>query len=226
VTLPLPFVLATQNPDKAREITEIFVTLTNAPLVAYAIDDIAFVLDTPETIGATVHALPEVDRPPDVEETGDTLEANARIKATALVAALGMPAIADDTGLEVDALRGAPGVRSARYAGEPANAENNVRKLLFELEGVYPSLRTARFATVALARRPDGQEIIRRGVVEGVISAVPRGRAGFGYDPVFVPVEGDGRTFAEMAPSEKHAISHRGRAFRALAAALSESEEG
>jgi XTP/dITP diphosphohydrolase len=226
VTLPLPLVLATQNPDKAREITEIFVTLTDAPLVAFAIDDVAFVLDAPDAIGETVRALPDIKEPPDVEETGDTLEANARIKATALVAALGMPAIADDTGLEVDALNGAPGVRSARYAGEPSNAENNVRKLLYELEGVYPSLRTARFATVALARWPDGREVVRRGVVEGVIGAARRGRAGFGYDPVFVPVEGDGRTFAEMAPSEKHAISHRGRAFRALAAALSESEGG
>jgi XTP/dITP diphosphohydrolase len=226
VTFPLPLVLATQNPDKAREITEIFVTLTNAPLVAFAIDDIAFLLDTPESIAASVDALPEIDGAPDVEETGDTLDENARIKARALADALGMPAVADDTGLEVDALHGAPGVRSARYAGEPANAENNVRKLLRELEGVYPALRTARFATVALARWPDGREIARRGAVEGVIAAAARGGAGFGYDPVFVPVEGHGRTFAEMAPKEKHAISHRGRAFRALAAALSEPEEG
>lgn len=226
MTLPFPLVLATQNPDKAREITEIFVTLTNAPLVAYALDEIAFLLDTPETIAASVKALPELAEAPDVEETGDTLDENARIKARALTEAFGMPAVADDTGLEVDALHGAPGVRSARYAGEPSDAKNNVRKLLHELEGVYPSLRTARFATVALARWPDGREIARRGAVEGVIGAAPRGQSGFGYDPVFVPVEGDGRTFAEMAASEKHAISHRGRAFRALAMALSESEEG
>ncbi len=226
MTIPFPLVLATQNADKAREITEIFVTLTNAPLVAFAIDDIAFLLDAPETIAASVAALPAIEEAPDVEETGDTLEANARIKARALAEAMGMAAIADDTGLEVDELGGAPGVRSARYAGEPTNAANNVRKLLRELEGVYPSLRTARFATVALARWPDGREVARRGEVEGVIAAAPVGREGFGYDPVFVPVEGDGRTFAEMAPSEKHAISHRGRAFRALAAALSASEGG
>ncbi len=224
MTLPLPLVLATQNPDKAREITEIFVTLTNAPLVAYSLEGIAFLLDTPESIASSVEALPTVDAPPDVEETGDTLEENARIKARALAEALGMPAVADDTGLEVDELKGAPGVRSARYAGEPSNAENNVRKLLRELEGVYPSLRTARFATVAMARWPDGREVAGRGEVEGLIAAAPRGRGGFGYDPVFVPVEGDGRAFAEMAPNEKHAISHRGRAFRALAAALSEPE--
>jgi XTP/dITP diphosphohydrolase len=220
VTLPLPFVLATQNADKAREIVEIFVTLTDAPLIAYSIDGIAFLVDTPEGIASSVAALPVLSEAPDVEETGTTLEENARIKARALADALGMLAVADDTGLEVDALEGAPGVYSARYAGEHASYADNVAKLLRELEGTYPRLRTARFATVAIARRPDGAEVVARGEVEGLIAAAPLGADGFGYDPVFVPIEGDGRSFAEMAPAEKHAVSHRGRAFRNLAAAL------
>jgi XTP/dITP diphosphohydrolase len=220
VTLPLPFVLATHNADKAREIVEIFVTFADAPLVAYSIDGIAFLIDGPERIAASVAALPVLHEAPDVEETGATLEDNARIKASALADALGMLAVADDTGLEVDALEGAPGVYSARYAGEDASYADNVAKLLRELEGTYPRLRTARFATVAIARWPDGAELVARGEVEGIIAAAPVGASGFGYDPVFVPIEGDGRSFAEMAPAEKHAVSHRGRAFRVLAAAL------
>jgi XTP/dITP diphosphohydrolase len=220
VTLPLPLVLATQNADKAREIVEIFVALADAPLVAYSIDGIAFLVDVPDGIAASVAALPTLSDAPDVEETGDTLEENARIKARALADALGLLAVADDTGLEVDALHGAPGVYSARYAGEHASYADNVVKLLRELEGVYPSLRTARFTTVAIARGPDGREVVARGEVEGIIAALPRGAGGFGYDPVFVPVEGDGRSLAELTPEEKHAVSHRGRAFRALAGLL------
>ena len=131
-----------------------------------------------------------------------------------------MPAIADDTGLEVDALDGAPGVYAARYAGPDATYADNVAKLLRELEGVYPALRTARFATVAIACWPDGREVAARGEVEGVIAAAPAGENGFGYDPVFVPTEGDGRTFAQMTAAEKHAVSHRGAAFAALAETL------
>jgi len=220
VTPALPFVLATQNADKAREIVEIFVALADRPLIAYSIDGIAFLVDTPQQIAASVAALRPVDEAPDVEETGSTLEENARIKARALADALGLVAVADDTGLEVDALNGAPGVYSARYAGERASYSDNVTKLLHELDGVAPSLRTARFATVAIARRPDGDEVVARGEVEGMIAAAAHGDGGFGYDPVFVPVEGDGRSFAEMTPEEKHAVSHRGRAFRALATAL------
>ena len=222
MTPALPFVLATQNADKAREIVEIFVTLTDTPLIAYSIDGIAFLVDNPERIAASVAALPKLAVAPDVEETGSTLEENARIKARALADALGLLALADDTGLEVEALEGAPGVYSARYAGEHASYADNVGKLLHELEGVYPSLRTARFATVAIARDPGGDEVLARGEVEGLIAASPHGDRGFGYDPVFVPVEGDGRSFAEMTPAEKHAVSHRGRAFRALASALTE----
>jgi XTP/dITP diphosphohydrolase len=157
-----------------------------------------------------------------VEETGDTLEANARIKAVALSDAYGLPAIADDTGLEVDALGGAPGVRSARYAGDDANPAKNIDRLLQELADVDDAHRGARFATVALARFGDGREIVARGEVEGSITVERCGESGFGYDPVFRPREGDGRTFAEMRPGEKHEMSHRGRAFRALAAALAE----
>jgi XTP/dITP diphosphohydrolase len=220
----LPLVIATGNDDKVREILEIFVTQLNEPLGAWALtfdtETYGYVVDRPETI--SVAAQHSLKRHVDVEETGSTLEANARIKARALSGALGMLAIADDTGLEVDALDGAPGVRGAPYAGDDADAEANVKLLLHELEGVYPSLRTARFATVALAHEPDGRDIVMRGEVDGVIAAAPRGTNGFAYDPVFVPLEGDGRTFAEMSADEKHAISHRGRAFRALAAALEE----
>ena len=222
--LPLPFVLATGNADKAREINEIFVTEVDAPLAAYALavgpDTFGYLLDRPEALAAALGRVPALHVAPDVEETGVTLEENARIKAAGLCAATHMLSIADDTGLEVDALEGAPGVYSARYAGEGSTYADNVAKLLRELEGVYPKLRTARFATVALARWPDGRELVVRGEVEGLIASSPAGGNGFGYDPVFVPVEGDGRSFAEMAPAEKHAVSHRGRAFAALARAL------
>lgn len=220
MTVGLPFVLATQNADKAREIVEIFVKLTGNPLIAYAIDGIAYLVDAPDQIAASVAALPTLTEAPDLEETGVTLEENARIKARALADALGLRALADDTGLEVDALRGAPGVYSARYAGEHATYADNVDKMIAEMRGVDPAKRTARFATVAIARSPDGTEVIERGEVEGVIAERARGAGGFGYDPLFVPVEGDGRSFAEMTPEEKHGVSHRGRAFRALAAVL------
>ncbi|MCD9623256.1 RdgB/HAM1 family non-canonical purine NTP pyrophosphatase [Rhabdothermincola salaria] len=160
---------------------------------------------------------------PDVIEDADTLEGNARLKAVAIAEAVGRAAVADDTGLEVDALDGAPGVHSARFAGDERDEAANVAKLLRDLEvrGVGSARdRRARFRTVALVRWPDGLEVIAHGVVEGHIAAEPRGNQGFGYDPVFVPDEGDGRTFAEMEASEKHAISHRGRAFRTLAALL------
>jgi XTP/dITP diphosphohydrolase len=191
------FVLATANPDKAAEITRIL-------------------LDA----GAPVALTPRPLDVPDVDETGPTLEANARLKAAALVGATGLPAIADDTGLEVDALGGAPGVYSARFAGPDATYADNCTLLLRRLAESPRAKRTARFATVALARWPDGREVAALGTVEGSIAEAARGEEGFGYDPVFVPTEGDGRTFAEMTPAEKHAISHRGRAFRTLAEGL------
>jgi XTP/dITP diphosphohydrolase len=137
-----------------------------------------------------------------------------------LCQATGLPAIADDTGLAVDALDGAPGVYSARYAGEDATYADNVEKLLGALAGVEASARTARFSTVALAHWPDGRDVAAIGEVEGTIAGEARGTGGFGYDPLFVPDEGDGRTFAEMSADEKHRVSHRGRAFRTLADGL------
>jgi XTP/dITP diphosphohydrolase len=218
--LRLPLVLATQNADKAREIAEIFAAEHGAPLAVQSLAGIAYVVDAPASVARAASALPVPPAPPDVAETGDTLEENARIKARAVARAFGTLAVADDTGLEVDALDGAPGVHSARYAGPSASYSDNVAKLLRALEGVTPARRTARFATVAVARGPDGLELVARGEVAGVIAPAPRGAGGFGYDPVFAPTEGDGRTFGEMTAAEKHAISHRGRAFRALAAAL------
>ncbi|MGH9177691.1 MAG: RdgB/HAM1 family non-canonical purine NTP pyrophosphatase [Acidimicrobiales bacterium] len=167
--------------------------------------------------------VPRPDSVPDVEETGDTLEANARLKARAIVAATGQPAVADDTGLEVAALGGAPGVYAARYAGPGATYVDNVAALLRAVHGAGD--RAARFRTVAMVCFPDGHEVVAEGVVTGSIAPEPRGESGFGYDPVFVPDGGDGRTFAEMAPAEKHAVSHRGRAFRALAALLADETE-
>jgi XTP/dITP diphosphohydrolase len=192
------FVLATANPDKAGEITEI--------------------------LGPAVPLIPRPADVDDVEETGETLLDNARLKARALSAATGRPAIADDTGLEVDGLDGAPGVYSSRYAGDGATYADNVAKLLGALSGRPGGAtlsRRARFRTVAVAAWPDGREMVAEGMVGGVIATAPRGAAGFGYDPVFVPEEGDGRTFAEMSAEEKHRLSHRGRAFGALAARLS-----
>ncbi|MGQ0824447.1 MAG: non-canonical purine NTP pyrophosphatase [Actinomycetota bacterium] len=219
--LPLPLVIATGNADKAREIVEVLVEEVDRPLVALA-TECGFVLDTPDRIATTSAGMCVPGQPLDVEETGATLEANARIKARAHADALGLVAIADDTGLEVDALDGAPGVRSARFAGADASYGENVELLLAELEGVYPALRTARFTTVVIARWPEGREVVASGAVEGLIAPSPHGARGFGYDPVFVPVEGDGRSFAEMTPSEKHALSHRGRALRVLASALND----
>lgn len=152
---------------------------------------------------------------PDVEETGETLAENALLKARAVVEAVGLPALGDDTGLEVDALAGAPGVRTARYSGQNATYRSNVEKLLSELEGA--ASRSARFRTVVALVFPDGVEILADGTVEGLIASEPRGEGGFGYDPVF---EVDGRTFAEMGPAEKNELSHRARAIRSLALEL------
>jgi XTP/dITP diphosphohydrolase len=194
---PLPrLVCASANPDKVAEI--------------------AFVLD------GLVALEPRPAGLADVVEDAPDLAGNARLKAVAVCNAAGAPAVSDDTGLEVDALAGSPGVRSGRYAGDHATYADNVEKLLGELDRVgarTPAARTARFRTVVMVVWPDGTELSVEGSVEGVIASAPVGGAGFGYDPVFVPAEGDGRTFAEMG-DEKHEISHRGRALRALAEAL------
>jgi XTP/dITP diphosphohydrolase len=150
---------------------------------------------------------------PGVEETGATFEENALLKARALAASTGELAVADDSGIEIDHLGGAPGVHSARWASDG----DWIPRVLRELEGVAPPDRTCRYVCAAAAVWPDGREAVVRGVVEGVVADSPRGAGGFGYDPIVAPVEGDGRTFAEMTGAEKHAISHRARAFRALA---------
>jgi len=195
---PLRLVLASANPDKVKEI----VAVLSAAL--------------------PVDLLPRPEGVPEVVEDADTLVGNARLKARALVAATDTAAVADDTGLEVDALGGAPGVYSARYAGESATYADNVAKVLRELAALDDAggARRASFKTVALVAFPDGSEVWVEGVLPGTIAAEGRGTNGFGYDPVFVPDGGDGRTFAEMRAEEKDAVSHRGRAFRALAAEL------
>ena len=188
------FVSATGNPDKLREIVAI--------------------------LGDGIEMLPRPEGLAEPEENATTLEGNARIKAVCVAEASGLPAIADDTGLEVDALDGEPGVRSARFAGENATYAQNVALLLERLQETPATARTARFKTIALARWPDGKEVIAEGTVEGIIATTPRGANGFGYDPVFIPADNNTRTLAEMTNKEKNAISARGRAFRELQKSL------
>jgi XTP/dITP diphosphohydrolase len=159
----------------------------------------------------------------DVEETGETFAENALLKARAGVEACGLACVADDSGLVVDALGGAPGVRSARYAGAHGDDEANLRLVLERTAAVED--RSARFVCVAALVAPDGREWTAEGVLEGALVSAPRGSGGFGYDPIFVPA-GSSRTTAELAPHEKDAISHRGRAFRALRAAIAQLAGG
>lgn len=153
---------------------------------------------------------------PEIAEDAGTLEGNARLKAHAIAAATGLPALSDDTGLFVDALGGDPGVDTAFFAGPRATAAENRALLLDRMRGAR--VRTARFRTVVVIAWPDGADIVIDGVCEGAIAESERGDHGFGYDPVFVPADGDGRTFAEMDETEKNSMSHRGRALAALAA--------
>ncbi|MCU1502360.1 MAG: nucleoside-triphosphatase [Ilumatobacteraceae bacterium] len=188
-------VCASANPDKVAEI--------------------AAVLD------GVVELLPRPPEVADVVEDADTLAGNARLKAVAICSATGLPAVADDTGLFVDALGGEPGVWSARYAGEDATYADNCNKLLGALGALGDgSDRSAEFRTVALVAWPDGRELAVEGVCIGRIATAVQPGGGFGYDSLFVPDDGDGRTFSQMSADEKHAISHRGRAFAALVSAL------
>ena len=173
-----------------------------------------------DLMGGVVDLVPRPSDLAEVVEDADTLEGNARLKAVAVCAATQLPALADDTGLEVDALDGAPGVITARFAVEGATDAQNRQKMLMELNGKDAAQRTARFRTVALLRFVDGREIVAHGVCEGVIAMKEVGDRGFGYDALFIPADGDGRTFAQMTIEEKHELSHRGRAFRALAQML------
>ncbi|MBA2438409.1 MAG: RdgB/HAM1 family non-canonical purine NTP pyrophosphatase [Acidimicrobiia bacterium] len=187
-------VLATANPGKAAELAEVL------------------------RVAQGMENLELLPRPPalaEPEEDGATVADNARIKARAVVAATGEAAVADDTALEVAALGGAPGLHTARYAGEAASFDDNMTKLLGALDGVAD--RRARWRTVALVAFPDGSEVLAEGTCDGTITTARRGGGGFGYDPVFVPDDGDGRTLAELDRAEKNALSHRGCAFRALA---------
>jgi XTP/dITP diphosphohydrolase len=188
------YVLATANPHKADEM--------RAVLTPLGVD----LVDRPDDVA-------------DVDETGDTLEENSLLKARALVEATGRAAIADDTGLFVDALEGRPGVRSARYAGAAATYDDNVTKLLYELDGVDVP-RTARFVTVIAVAYPDGTSFCVVGELNGVITNARAGDQGFGYDPVFVPENNEGRTLAQLTPQQKNALSHRARALRALSEEL------
>ncbi|MEK7330378.1 MAG: RdgB/HAM1 family non-canonical purine NTP pyrophosphatase [Candidatus Eisenbacteria bacterium] len=192
----MDIVLATFNRDKARELR----VLLAAPGRRLR--------DLTEFPGASVPA-----------ETGATLLENARLKAEAAVRLTGLPAIADDTGLEVDALDGAPGYRAARFAGPGAGDAENLALLLERMKAVPPGRRTARFRTVCVACFPDGGERVGEGVLEGLITEAPRGAGGFGYDPVF-EVAGLGRTLAELDDAGKNALSHRARAAVALARLL------
>jgi XTP/dITP diphosphohydrolase len=196
------FVLATFNRDKLRELS----ALLGLP-------------------GVALRALCDVPGAFAPEETGVTLRENALLKARAALALTGRPAIADDTGLEVDALGGRPGIHAARYAGPEASYADNRARLLAELDGVEPARRTARFRCACVACLPDGRELVAEGVLEGRITLAPRGESGFGYDSLF-EVGDCGRTMAELAETEKNALSHRALAVHALAAQLAQALPG
>ena len=190
------FVCASANPDKVAEIASL--------------------------LHGVVELLPRPAHVPDVIEDATTLLGNARLKAAAVCAATGLAAISDDTGLEVDALGGEPGVYTARFAGEGCSYADNRAKMLSMLRDVPMGQREARFKTVAMVVWPDGRELAIEGVCEGSIAMSEQGVRGFGYDSIFVPVDGDGGTFSQMSEAAKNEISHRGRAFRALVAALAD----
>ena len=165
-------------------------------------------------LGFIIVGLDDFPQIGEIEETGTTLLENSLIKARTVHKITGLPALADDTGLEVDALDGAPGVYSARYAGNNPSYEDNINKLLFELKGLQLDNRNARFRTV-ISFVDDNEELLSEGVIEGVITLDSRGRDGFGYDPIFQPESYD-RTFAEMEQDEKNLISHRARALEKM----------
>ncbi|MBX3302471.1 MAG: XTP/dITP diphosphatase [Nitrospira sp.] len=191
-------VLATRNPDKRRELGALLGGL-----------------------GIRIRTVADFPSAPEVEEDGTTCEANAIKKAREIARATGVPAVADDTGLEVDALEGRPGVYAARYAGEHATYEDNCRKLLLELAGVPRPKRTARFLTVAAIAFPSGDVHVTQGNLEGLITEQPVGDRGFGYDPVFLVPEFD-RTLAQLTAEEKNRMSHRAKAFAQMRVWLEE----
>lgn len=195
-------VLATRNKHKVREL---------AAILAGVLAELGL-----ELVG--MDAYPDV---PDVVEIGVTFEENALLKARFVAEATGLPALADDSGLAVDVLGGAPGVFSARWSGRQGDDVANLQLLLAQLADVPDPHRGAAFVCAAALAMPDGQTRVRFGRFPGVLATAPRGSNGFGYDPILI-VAGDTRTSAELAPAEKDAISHRGEAFRALGADLRE----
>jgi len=195
VALPAKLALATKNPGKIREILDI---CADWPVEWITADGADW---------------------PDIEETGETYRENALLKAMEVARVLGVPAVADDSGIEVDALGGGPGPRSARFAGERATDAENLSLLLTRVADVPEAERTARYRCAAACAWPEGQAIDVEETCEGLITLEPQGSGGFGYDPVFVP-SGYRQTMAELPPSEKNLISHRGKALRALGDAL------
>jgi XTP/dITP diphosphohydrolase len=219
VGFPPRLALATKNPGKIREILAI--------CADWPVEWITFAAAAPERFGKW----------PDVEETGETYLQNALLKARAVAESIGTPAVADDSGIEVDALGGQPGVMSARFAGRDATDEQNLRLLVSRVRaaiasppilGAEPLARAggaaARYRCIAACAWPDGRWIWEEGTCEGRLVFESRGSGGFGYDPIFVPND-EVRTMAELGPEEKDAISHRGKAFRALGRALSRPVE-
>jgi len=203
---PTDLVLATRNPGKVREIMRI---CSSWPVTWH--------------LGTDPSDPSRLPGPwPEVEETGETYLDNARLKAHAVAEALGLPAVGEDSGIEVDALGGEPGPRSARYAGPNATDTENLELLITKVRPVPPESRTARYRCLAVCAWPDGREVWAEGDCEGTLIVKRRGKAGFGYDPIFVPA-GERRTMAELSPDEKNALSHRAKALRALGEILSRS---
>jgi XTP/dITP diphosphohydrolase len=196
--IPRPIVLATRNQHKLREVRQILAQ------AGYDID---------------LRGLDQYPDVPEIPETGSTFVENASAKAQAAADATGLIAVADDSGLEVDALDGRPGIESNRFAGPDADDAARIAKLLGMMRDVRPEQRTARFRCAAAIATPKGKVTVVEGACEGTIAEAPRGESGFGYDPIFVP-RGHERTMAELSAEEKNRISHRGRAFRAAGEVL------
>lgn len=189
-------VLATRNQGKIIELCRILDAISNGAIELVSVEQ-----------------YPEI---PDVEETGSTFEENALLKAVAISKATGLPAIADDSGLCVDALGGAPGIFSARYAGKHGDDNANLNKVLVELQGVEDTNRSAHFTCVTALVMPDGRKVTKMGEFHGFIAHAPVGDFGFGYDPIFIP-QGSSITSAQMSAQEKDLVSHRGISLRAIA---------
>ena len=189
-------VLATRNQGKILELRRILDQISNGTIELVSVDQYPEILD--------------------VEETGSTFEENALLKAVAICNATGLPAIADDSGLCVDALGGAPGIFSARYAGTHGDDIANLNKVLVELKGIEDAKRSAHFTCVTALVMPDGRKVTKVGEFHGFIAHAPVGEDGFGYDPIFIP-QGSNMTSAQMSPHEKDLVSHRGISLRAIA---------